>query len=56
MEKLVSVNNRKCQCTITIPIAIARKIGINKAAFAMVKIIGGQKLEVSKIDITKENA
>ena len=48
------ISNRENQCVITIPIAIAREIGFDKCAFAKVKIIKNNRIEVEKIDIIKE--
>lgn len=53
MEKLIKVTNRKGQCSITIPIALAKETGLNKADFAMITTKENKTMEVRKIDITK---
>lgn len=56
MRKLVKITNRAGQCTITIPISIARKTGLDKADFAMVEINKKNIVEVREIDINKTKA
>lgn len=54
MEKLIRISNRQGQCSITIPISIAEKTGLNKVSFAMVTINKDNNIEVRKIDIIKK--
>ena len=53
-KKWIKVINRKHQCMITIPIALARKTGFHKAKVAKIWVNSKGSIEVAKIG-SKEN-